>query len=76
MKKETQDILLKDFTLVLGYIANALIKFSIRATRCTEAPAFARSGKGSHHLVYCTQPYPVFTQETVSRTWTRDLTVT
>jgi len=42
----------------------------------TEAPAFAGSGKGSHHLVYCTQPYPVFTQEAVSRTWTCDLTVT
>jgi hypothetical protein len=27
-----------------------------RATRCTEAPAYAGSGKGSHHLVYCTQP--------------------
>jgi hypothetical protein len=38
-----------------------------RATRCTEAPAYAGSGKGSHHLVYCTQPYPVFTQEAVSR---------
>jgi len=44
------------------------IKKGKRATRCTEAPAFAGSGKGSHHLVYCTQPYPVFTQEAVSRT--------
>jgi len=26
-----------------------------RATRCTRAPAYAGSGKGSHHLVYCTQ---------------------
>jgi len=26
-----------------------------RATRCTEAPAYAGSGKGSHHLVYCTK---------------------
>jgi len=42
-----------------------------RATQCTEAPAYAGSRKGSHHLVYCTQPYPVFTQEAVSRTWTR-----
>jgi len=24
-----------------------------RATWCIEAPAFAGSGKGSHHLVYC-----------------------
>ena len=47
-----------------------------RATRCTKAPAYAGSGKGSHHLVYCTQPYPVFTQEAISRTWTRDLSVT
>jgi len=39
-----------------------------RATQCTEAPASAGSGKGSHHLVYCTQPYPVFIQEVVSRT--------
>ena len=30
------------------------------ATRCTKAPAYAGSGKGSHHLVYCTQPYLVF----------------
>jgi len=37
-------------------------------TRCTEALAFAGSEKGSHYLVYCTQPYPVFTQEAVSRT--------
>ena len=33
-----------------------------------KAPAYAGSGKGSHHLVYCTQSYPVFTQEAVSRT--------
>ena len=39
-----------------------------RATRCTEAPPYAGSGKGSHHLVYCTQAYPVFAQEAVSRT--------
>ena len=33
---------------------------TIRATRCTKAPAYAGSKKGSHHLVNCTQPYPVF----------------
>jgi len=33
-----------------------------------KAPACAWSGKGSHHLVYCMQPYPVFTQEAISRT--------
>jgi len=46
-----------------------------RASWCTKAPAYTRSGKGSHHLVYCTQSCPVFTQA-VSRTWTRDLSVT
>ncbi|AES87682.1 hypothetical protein MTR_4g032170 [Medicago truncatula] len=30
-----------------------------RATRCTRAPAYAGSGKGFRHLVYCTQSYPV-----------------
>ncbi|KEH16427.1 transmembrane protein, putative [Medicago truncatula] len=29
------------------------------ATRCTGAPAYAGSGKGSHYLVYCTQSYSV-----------------
>ncbi|AES61553.1 hypothetical protein MTR_1g085990 [Medicago truncatula] len=33
--------------------------FSRKATRCTRAPAYAGSEKGFHHLVYCTQPYPV-----------------
>ena len=33
---------------------------SVRATRCSIAPAYAGSGKGSHHLVYCKQPYLVF----------------
>jgi len=45
-----------------------LLEYKKRATRCTKAPAYAESGKGSHHLVYCTQPYPVFTQEAVSGT--------
>ena len=37
-------------------------KFSLekRAARWTKAPAYSGSGKGSHHLVYCTQPYPDF----------------
>jgi len=41
-----------------------------RATWCIKAPAYAGFGKGSHHLVYCTQSYPVITQEAVSRSWT------
>jgi len=31
-----------------------------KTTRCTKAPAYAESGKESHHLVYCTQSYLVF----------------
>jgi len=29
------------------------------AARRTNAPAYAGSRKGSHHLVFCTQPYPI-----------------
>jgi len=36
-----------------------------KATRCTKAPAYAGSGKRSHHLVYCTQPYPVWSHHLV-----------
>ena len=36
-----------------------LIKKIKTATRLTRAPAYAGSGKWSHHVVYCTQPYPV-----------------
>ena len=39
-------------------------------------PHTQRPGRGPTILVYCTQPYPVFTQEAISRTWTPDLPVT
>jgi len=68
-------ILPEEWIILLEFVCVS-IGFTKRATQCTEAPAFAGSGTGSHHLVYCTQPYPVFTQEAVSRTRTRDLTVT
>jgi len=44
-----------------------------RAAWCTKASAYAESGKGSHHLVYYTQSDPVFTQDVIFGTWTRDL---
>jgi len=47
-----------------------------RTTLCTKAPAYAESRKVSHHLVYCTQPYPVFYTRAISRAWTRDFPVT
>jgi len=36
------------------------IKTCKRAAQCTKAPTYTGSRKGSHHLVYCMQPYLVF----------------
>ena len=48
-----------------------------RATRCTKAPAYAGSRKGSHHFccIVCSLTL-FFTQEAVFRTRTHDLSVT
>jgi hypothetical protein len=41
------------------------------------SPVCARSGEGSHYFgSLCMQPFSVFPQEPVSRTWTHDLMVT
>jgi len=45
-----------------------------RTTRCTKAPAYAGSGKGSHHFWCIVRSLTLFfTQEVVSRTWTHSL---
>jgi len=65
----------------LRYLSLEMLLVSIsikkRATRCTKAPAYAGSGKGSHHYwcIVCSLTL-FFIQEAVSRTWTRDLLVT
>lgn len=43
------------------------------AARCTKLPQCAVSREWSGHLIYCTQPYLVLTQEAVYRTSTSDL---
>ena len=46
-----------------------LLIFLKRATRCTKAPAYARSGKGSHHFWCIVRSLTLFfTQEVVSKT--------
>jgi len=59
----------KSISPIIFLIISQWLRSSKGAIQCTKTSAYAWSEKRSHHLVYCAQPYHVFTQDVVSRTY-------